>query len=210
MIKLNRILFLASILLCVLCFAGCGSFDSLCLTMLAVLGSISVALTAAAVLLTPAEEAAGQAAIALAEDGVNIVKSTYDAYEKDKTNTGLLATFEAALAALKANIAGILTAIAIKNTQLQTLITTLVNLLANLIPSAASAVKSYLVDAVIADAGDTGPAKALDNKLKALAQKLRYDHDAAVDASGVDPALIAQIHKTFNDRMARHVGPFRV
>ena len=45
--QLYTLLMLVSILLCVLCFSSCGGFDGLCTTILAVLGSISVALTAA-------------------------------------------------------------------------------------------------------------------------------------------------------------------
>ena len=186
--QLYTLLMLVSILLCVLCFSSCGGFDGLCTTILAVLGSISVALTAAAALLTPAEEAAGQEAITLAEDGINAVKSTYDTYEKDKTNTGLLAAFEVAISAFKANLAALLTAIAIKNTQLQGLITTLVNLLANLIDAViANVIPAVPAAMKAAVSGDTGPAETLDQKLKALAKKLRSDHDAAVDASGIDP-----------------------
>ena len=206
-----RWMVIASLCLMVLSFCGCDSFDALANTVLAVLGGIGVVLASVGTLLTPAESAAVQEGVQIAESGVTALKKAVDAYEEDKTGTGLLAAVQAAVAALQQNLAGLLAAAQIKNTTLQAWITKVVGLVGTVLQEVVTDILPELAPAMQAHlAGDNTKLESLSDRIKALTKQFRADHDAALDASGLPADAIKAAHKHVNDKLAHHIGPIKV
>jgi hypothetical protein len=214
--NINRVrtfCFLAALACFVMPLMACGvaAIDTTFTTVIAVMEGIGIVLATIGTLLLPAESAAIQAAVTLAVNAVQALKSAVDAYETNKTGSGLEAAINAALASVKTNLASLLAAAKIENPTLQAWITNVVNLISNvvtevetdIIPNLATMKAEY-------EAGNTAPVEALNVKFKAIAAKLKADNDVLIANSGLPPAAIAAATKHVHDRLARHIGPVRI
>jgi len=203
------------LLFAICCFAfacvGCSGFDSLTTTILAILGSINVVLATIQATIPSPIVAAIEAADSIAQAAVNALKTAYDNYIKDKTGTGLLAAVQAAIQAVQQSLAQLLAAAHVDNAGLQALITKVVNLISTVIQEVITDIVPSIVPAMTAHAaGNDAPAVNLNEKMKAMAAKLKADHAAILDSSELPAEAIVAAHKYIASKTAHHVGPIRV
>jgi hypothetical protein len=204
-----NLLVLVSIFLSVLFLCGCGPFDALANTILAILAGLPIVLKALVTVLTPAQEAEAQEADTLAISAVTDLKNTVDAYEADKTGTGLLAAVQAAIAAVQQTLQGWVTlASQFGNAAFQKWVGVVVGLLQAVLTLVSTDILPNVQDAVTAAAGgNKAKLESLGEKLKVMAAKLRADHDAALDASGLPADVIANVRKSVDNKLKHHIGP---
>jgi hypothetical protein len=202
-------LVIVSICLSVLFLCGCGPFDALANTILAILAGLPIVLKALVTVLTPAQEAEAQEADTLAISAVTDLKNTVDQYEKDKTGTGLLAAVQAAIAAVQQTLQGWVTlASQFGNAAFQKWVGVVVGLIQAVLTVVTTDILPNVQDAVTAAAGgNKAKLESLGEKLKVMAAKLRADHDAALDASGLPADVIANVRKSVDNKLKHHIGP---
>jgi hypothetical protein len=159
--------------------------------------------------LTPAQEAEAQEADTLAISAVTDLKNTVDQYEKDKTGTGLLAAVQAAIAAVQQTLQGWVTlASQFGNAAFQKWVGVVVGLIQAVLTVVTTDILPNVQDAVTAAAGgNKAKLESLGEKLKVMAAKLRADHDAALDASGLPADVIANVRKSVDNKLKHHIGP---
>ena len=203
------------LLLAICCFTlaltACTGFDSLATTILAVLGSINVVLATIQATIPTQIVAAIETADSIAQAAVNALKTAYDNYVKDKTGTGLLAAVQAAITAVQQSLAQLLAAAHVDNTSLQSLITKVVGLLSTVIQEVVTDIVPSLASAMAAHvAGNDAPAISLNEKMKAMATKLKTDHAAILDSSELPAEAILAAHKYVAHKTEHFVGPIHI
>jgi hypothetical protein len=190
--------FLFCICFMVLFCTACGSADTLFTVIQAALAGVGIVLTGLGALISPSEAAAVEGIVTAIGDGVASVQAAFDAYEANPSGVGLLAALQAAVTSLQGSIPGILAGLNITNPTLAAWVTTLIGLVGKLAASIASAILPKLASATEAHkAGNSAPLKALEAEFKTLTAGFIAAHNAALDASGLPPAVIANVHKHF-------------
>lgn len=187
------------------------SLSTLFTTINAILDGIGIVLTTIGTVLTPAEAGAISTATTLVEDAVDEVEETVDTYESDKTGAGFVADVQAAVAAVVTNLSGLVAVAQVKNAALQAWITKVATMIGDVVNEVVTDILPAVPAATAAFmAGNSAPAKALDAKIKALAEKLRSDHQAALEASSLPSEAIQKVTSHINSKLAKHIGPIRV
>lgn len=206
--KLSRILLVSGVLstMVVLC-AGCGSVDSLFTTVQAVLSGIGVVLAAVGAALAPAETAAIQEGVTIAESAVAALKTAVDDYEADTTDTTLLSKVQAAVTAVQKTLPSLLAAAQIKNATLQAWITKVVDLISTVIEDVVNDILPAVETGALTSESQV---ESLNTKAKSLNSALVSGYDEALASSGLPPEVVSTEHKRFHDKIARHIGPIRV
>jgi len=190
---------------------ACGSVDTIFTVVQAALAGVGIVLTGLGALIAPSEATAVNGVVTAIGDGVSAVKAAFDAYEASPSTAGLLAALQAAVATLQAEIPTLLAGLNVTNVTLTAWITTLVGLVGKLISTIATDILPALPAAAKAHAaGNNAPLTTLKTKFDALTAQFVIDHDAALAASGLPPAVISSAQKHFNSAKAHHIGPIRV
>lgn len=203
---------LIAVCMAALICTACGSIDTLFNTILAVLGGINIVLASIGAVLAPAEVQAIEAGVTMAEDGVTALKNLVDSYEQDKTKPGAVDSIQAAIAAVKQNLAGLLAAGKIKNATLQGWIGKIVNLVGTVVDEIVTDILPVIQTkgTIAALESDKETVKSLDSKIKAMTAKLKADHDAALNSSGLSADTIHKVEREVNRKSTPNLGPVRV
>ncbi len=196
-------------LLCI-CFlvlfcVGCGSTDAVFTVVIAALEGVDIVISGLGTLIAPSEASLVEGAVAAISALVSAVQAAWDTYEANPSAAGALAALEAAVASLQNGIPGILADLHITNPTLQAWITTIVGLVGKLAAAIAADILPKLAEATDAHlAGDSSKVKALAAQFNELTKAFVTAHNAALDASGLPPTVIAAVHKSFNKKAEKH------
>ncbi len=192
----------------------CTSVDSLFTDLEAGLAGVETVAEAVDLAIPAPVVSAIVAAVSIAETGLSEVKTLYDQFEADNTDTGLVGDIQNAISTLENNINGILTAAHIDNATLQTWITKVVNL--------ASTVCTDIVDDILPDVTtslgeikatgkvDWAKASAIRTGVKQIKKAYETGYDAALASSGLPADVTKTVHDNFHHAIARHLLGARV
>jgi hypothetical protein len=192
-----------------LLLTGCANVDALFTTAEAIVSGIGLVVVALGAVVPAPIAAAINAAVEIAGNALNAVKTAYDNYKADPTNGSLLTDVENALAAAKGSLPGLLSSLGTYvNSTLSAWITNLVNALTaafdavaqDIMPTASAFVKEGTVEAV--------KVQTANNAAKAITDKLKADYEVSLKvlpADVQDKAL-----KDFKHKTERYVGPLHI
>ena len=184
---------------------ACGPVAAFFGVAQAVILTIGAVLKSLATVLTPAEETAITNAVNEVSADLTIADNTITAYEADKTGAGLLDAVKAAVLAITNSLPQLIAAANIGNPTIKAWI----NAVAAAVGAAITAVTTLIIPALgpavaARSAGDKTKMESLGVQLNAITAKLKADHAAALDASGLSAESKAAGNKFFNDKTAHH------
>jgi hypothetical protein len=190
-------------LLCI-CFltvfcVGCAGTDAVFSVLLAALAGVDVVVTGLGSLIAPGEASLINGAVTAIAALVAAVQAAWDTYEANPSAAGALDAVQAAVLSLQTQLPGILSALNITNATLKAWITTVVGLVGKLADDIAADILPKMAEAAAAHAaGDDTLAKSLHDKFIELSKAFIVAHNAALEQSGLPPAIIANVKKAFN------------
>ena len=209
---LSRIMILVGILWTLVVFANaCGDTNTAFSILQAALAGVGIVVTGLGALISPGEATLINGTIATISALVTTAQTAWDTYESDPSAAGALAALQAASTNFQAQIPNLLSGLNITNPTLKAWITTLVGLVGKLASAIAVDITPKLTAAHQAHvAGNDEPMKALHAKFKESIKAFVVAHNAALDASGLPPAVIKAVHDKFKHATGSYIGPIHI
>ena len=201
---------LAVCLAVVLFNCACGSTDAFFAVAQAIIATVGIVLKALSSVLTPAEETEAQALVGTVASDMKLVQTDVNAYEANKTGTGLLATLQAGIATLQGSLGQLEAAAGIKNQVLLNWIAAIVSAVGAAITEIATVIVPLVPAAFAAHlAGDDTKMESIGDQLKVITVTLKDAHHAAADKV-LDPETAKAVKAHVDHAAAPHFGPIRI
>ncbi|MGH9328697.1 MAG: hypothetical protein ACRD2B_18670 [Terriglobia bacterium] len=191
----------------------CTSVDSLFTTVEAALQGVDVVLEGIGAAIPNPTVVAVEGAVMIAINGLAELKSLYDTYEADNTDTGIVGDIQAAVASAQTNLQGVLTAAHIDNATVQAWVTKVVNMTGTALEDVVKDVLPVVSEVRAAGSVSLTQAKVINAGMKQLKANFVSSWDAALENSGLDsvaPGVVKAAHDNFHHTIAPHIIRARV
>ena len=191
--------------------AACGPVAGFFAVAQAIVATAGVVLKGLASVLTPAEETEAQGLVTTVGDDLTLVENEINAYEANKTGTGLLATLQAGVTTLNNGLSALEAAAGIKNATLQNWIGTIVDAVQAGLQEVVTVILPLVPSAIAAHVatGDTTQLENIGVALKVATAKMIVVHNAGAQKyldANTAKEVITKVHHAAEP----HLGPIRV
>lgn len=193
---------------------ACGDIDTLFTTAQAVVAGIGVVVAAVGALIPAPVAAAINEGITLVTNALAALKQAYDDYKSQPSSKDKFALVQNAVLAVQQNLARLLAAAKIENTQLQAWITRAVNAVSAALEAVSKDIIPVVTKSLEANAMSGNEldavASVLNASAKSAAEALRSGYlESLNDLVGLPNEAQARAEDDFEKRTGRHIGPIR-
>lgn len=188
----------------------CTSVDSMFTTLEAGLQSANVVLSSVELAIPEPVIVAVEGGVTIAINGLAELKSVYDTYEADNTNTGIIGDIQAGVAAVQADLQGIETAAHIDNAAVQAWLSKIVGLAGTVLKDVVTEVLPVVKEIHERGTVSLAEAKAINASMKTFKKNYVADWDVALESANFPEPVAKRAHDGFHHAIAPHVIGVRV